>query len=147
MPPFTKIDKTDVQPAPNAKAPEAVAVVANAPTQPDVVVIGEEQFYVGCPMSWPRRSYDPADADRMDQTLVETVELADGVPVVTLRSLVNGQTARIVGLACGQAIYYSPAPKAEKGKNAAGADIEVFPVPAGCVREGNDIKHAKFAKK
>jgi hypothetical protein len=124
----------------------SVTVVTSQP-RPDVVVINGEQYYLGCPLAWPRRKYAPEDANRLDNCMVEFVALDGEIPSALLRSMVNGQTARVVGYAGGSVIFYSPVPVAKIVKDANGNDIEEYPLPENCIRQEGSIVHKKFAKK
>lgn len=130
--------------AQGAQNPPAVAVVATQ--QPDVVVIEGVMYYVGGTKSWPRREHLPADADRLENTLVEDVRLEGETPVAFLRSMGNGQTAKVVGYPGGSVVYYGPLAVAAKFKTSDGVEYEEYPLPKDCFRENNDIKHNKFKK-
>lgn len=122
-------------------------VARPAAASPDIVEIGGQQYFVGGNISWPSRRGLPEDADRLDQTKVEMIGVDGQVPWALLRSMNNGQTAKIVGLAGGVSIAYSklPVAKVVPGKDGE-ADRQVFPLPEGCVRRGEDILHRKFIK-
>jgi hypothetical protein len=124
----------------------AIANDVPKPTQPDMVVIEGVAYYPGGTRAWPRREHLPADADRLENTMVEAVWLDGNTPMALLRSMVNGQTARIVGYPGGSVVYYSPLPTAAKRKTDDGVEYEEYPLPPECFRENNDIKHNKFKK-
>lgn len=135
-------------PAPPAPKPEKPVEL-----QADVVVMDasdgkhRQQYSVGAAVIWPRRAWLEVDANRFDNTLVEDIGVEGGAPFALLRSLLNGQTAKLVGYPGGTVIFYGPEPAAKKLTNEDGEVIgEEYPVPPDCVRVGNDIKHKKFAK-
>ena len=124
--------------------------------QPDMVVMRSTesaqtvQFFPGQAVNWPKRNGAGIDGDRLENSMVETIGVEDGNPVAVIRSLTNGQTAKLVGLAGGVVVFYGPMPKQvlTKVKDAGGNDVEVemYPVPEGCVRKGSDIISKQLVK-